>query len=66
MATKSGKTYLSSEIALMPQPITFEHLKLKLYMPNAWLTTFKSTPNTKLSNFAPKTLYYPNEQAVQY
>ena len=30
---------------------------IKLYIPNAWLTTFKSTPNPKLSNFAPKTSY---------
>ena len=34
-------------------------------MPNAWLTTFKSTPITKLSDFSPKTSYYSNEQAVR-
>ena len=36
----------------------------QIIMSNAWLTTFKSTPNTKLSDFPPKTSNYPNEQEV--
>ena len=53
MTTKSGK---KSYLLIFPQPISFEDLLFKLYMPNAWLTTFKFTLNTKLSNFAPKIL----------
>mgnify|MGYP007025767950 CR=1 FL=1 len=48
----------------MPGPITFDTHSFHLYMQDALLTTFKSTLNTNLSYYTPKTSCQPNEQAV--
>ena len=49
----------------MSLPITSDINSFNFYMQDALLTTFKSTLNTSLSYFSPKTSFHPNEQAVR-
>ena len=44
--------------------IIFDTNFSRLYMHDALLTTLKSTLNTNLSDYPPKTSHQPNEQAV--
>ena len=48
----------------MPLAIIFDTHFSRLYMHDALLTTLKSTLNTNLSDYTPKTSHQPNEQAV--